>query len=127
MVVFAVRSRSGLAQGTIIRNRAGIYFDDNEVIMTDYAQNSIPTSGVGVGALSPEPPPAYPNPVHHLLNISSSGHFRSAKIINTIGQVVMERAISGSTAIDVTSLTAGIYYLILSGQEGSTVQKIEKQ
>ncbi len=47
---FRVRTYSGLADGTDIMNRVGIYFDDNEVVMTNEVHNTIgiaPIEGPG--------------------------------------------------------------------------------
>jgi hypothetical protein len=40
-VQFNVLTRSGLANGTVLPNRAGIYFDDNEVVLTNRVTNTI--------------------------------------------------------------------------------------
>ncbi len=41
MIVFKVKTKNGLAEGTTIMNRAGIYFDDNDVVMTNSVENTI--------------------------------------------------------------------------------------
>lgn len=41
MVIYTVKTKTGLPHGTPITNRAGIYFDDNEVVMTNTALNHI--------------------------------------------------------------------------------------
>jgi hypothetical protein len=46
MVVFTVNSKDGLADGTPLYNRAGIYFDDNPVVMTGTVENII-----GIGSI----------------------------------------------------------------------------
>lgn len=46
MVVFTVKVRQGLSRGTNIANRAGIYFDDNEVVMTNSVLNTIGISPI---------------------------------------------------------------------------------
>ena len=40
-VIFSVKTKPGLPIGTPINNRAGIYFDDNEVVMTNSVVNTI--------------------------------------------------------------------------------------
>jgi len=50
MVVFTVKTLNGLADGTTIANEAGIYFDDNPVVMTNSVANLTgisPISGAG--------------------------------------------------------------------------------
>ena len=41
MVVFNVKTKGGLPDGTLIFNHAGIFFDDNPVVMTDTVENII--------------------------------------------------------------------------------------
>lgn len=125
MIVFSVKAKPNLAPNTMISNRAGVYFDDNPVVMTSSAQNRIYPEAVGT--ISPELWSAYPNPVHDELYIKADGSFQSAQIINALGQVVLEKNISGKATMDVSMLTNGIYYLVLKGQHGTSAQAIEKQ
>ncbi|MBS1774087.1 MAG: T9SS type A sorting domain-containing protein [Bacteroidetes bacterium] len=125
MVVFTANAKTGLQQGTVITNRAGIYFDDNPVVMTGSTLNTI--SGMGVSKVSTDVLNVYPNPVHDILNIKTNGNYQSVQIINTLGQVMIEKNIVGKTSIDVSSLNNGIYYLILKGTNGTSAAKIEKQ
>ncbi len=39
MVFYTIKARAGLADGTEIQNRAGIFFDDNPVVMTNEVHN----------------------------------------------------------------------------------------
>jgi uncharacterized protein YjdB len=41
LVMYTIKARPGLADGITIPNRAGIYFDDNPVVMTNAVQNVI--------------------------------------------------------------------------------------
>ncbi len=45
-VRFNIKTKPGLADGNIIQNRAGIYFDDNPVVMTNTVQNTIGISAI---------------------------------------------------------------------------------
>jgi len=41
MVTFSIKSKQGLTDGTVIQNHAGIYFDDNPVVLTNVVSNVI--------------------------------------------------------------------------------------
>ncbi len=41
MLIFNIKTKGGLPDGSRIINRAGIYFDDNEVVMTNESSNTI--------------------------------------------------------------------------------------
>jgi uncharacterized repeat protein (TIGR01451 family) len=126
MVIFTIKAKSSLPIGTVITNRAGIYFDDNPVVMTNSAKNQIPVPQ-GVKPLTQEGLAAYPNPVHDVLTIKASDSYQSAQVMNTMGQVVMEKNLSGKTTIDVSTLANGVYYLVLKGVKGTSTQKIVKE
>jgi hypothetical protein len=49
-VQFNVMTRSGLADGTVLPDRAGIYFDDNEVILTNTVTNTILIPSISIAS-----------------------------------------------------------------------------
>ena len=51
-IVFAIKAKSGLPDGTIIHNQAGIYFDFNEVVMTNSTSNMLMTDPLPVADFS---------------------------------------------------------------------------
>ena len=127
-VTFSINTKAGLATGTAIDNRAGIYFDYNKVVMTNTVENKIgiPAS---VGTLSNVPSISiYPNPVRNELNIKmSANEYNTVQIINTLGQVVLQQQLNSTeTQINVKSLVPGTYYIMLKGSAGSKVQQMQK-
>lgn len=52
MVIYTVKTKTGLPHGTPITNRAGIYFDENEVVMTNTAVNHILVPTINVSPAS---------------------------------------------------------------------------
>ena len=129
MVAFTINTKLGLPAGTVIYNRAGIYFDDNDVVMTDTAQTEI-SSTTGVVTMTNAPKAeVYPNPVNDELTIkTANGDFTSFTIVNTIGQLMMTGQLDGSspTHVDVRAFPAGVYYITLKGGQGKKVVKFEK-
>lgn len=129
MFVYTVRTIGGLAPGTVIPNRAGIYFDDNEVVMTNTVNNIIETPP----SVSVQEPGGkvviYPNPAHGVLVIESDATaHQSFAISNSIGQVLLNGNIAGQrNAIDVSSLPAGLYYVTVRGQAGTVTRKFVKE
>ncbi|MBA3830033.1 MAG: T9SS type A sorting domain-containing protein [Taibaiella sp.] len=125
-VVFSIASKNGLANGTNINNKAGIYFDDNDVVMTNTVTNGIHTTGIaGVSNISAVS--VYPNPVHNDLVIKTDNSYDNLRIINATGQQVMQQPLTAAqTHINVQALTPGIYFIILKGNNGVKVEKMEK-
>ena len=67
----------------------------------------------------------YPNPAHDriMLNIGTT-QYNKAIIFNTVGQTLMELPLSsGIKEINTASLMPGIYYILLSGEDGTSALK----
>ena len=127
-VFYHINKKPGLADGAIIENRAGIYFDINDVVMTNTVQNSIGCP-LSVSTVSnPADVQIYPNPTAtELILQTESGVYQSYIIANTIGQQVMQGPIvSATTKVDARTLPSGVYYITLKGDNGSRVEKVVK-
>jgi uncharacterized repeat protein (TIGR01451 family) len=127
MVMFNINAKDNLPIGTTIFNHAGIFFDDNPVVMTDTVENiighpeSVPTVSVNDVSI-------YPNPASTELTIkTTSADYTTLQITNTLGQQVLQQPFSGKTyKINIQQLPAGMYYLQLKGDKNITVKKFEK-
>ncbi len=128
MVVFKVQSKTGLAPGTQIKNRVGIFFDYNPVVMTNTVVNTIPFPGYVTTAANEYGVSVFPNPVNDVLHIKTANTaFNTATITNAVGQLVATAQVDNArAAVNVQSLPAGIYFLYLRGEGGSSVQRFEK-
>lgn len=112
---YSVRVKRGLSASTQIENRASIYFDYNDPIVTNTARSTIvPISSVPrVDALSDERLLVYPNPTRGALHIA--GHLIPGTIIrieNIFGEVVHTSvAGAGDITLDLSALPAGTYFV----------------
>ena len=68
----------------------------------------------------------YPNPATSVLNVSAAG-YNQVEIINMFGQVVYSNSISNNAQINVSDLNDGVYFVRLSGANGTTTQKFIKK
>ncbi len=120
-IKFRIKQQPGNVPGTEIKNRAGIYFDYNDVVMTNTALNTINTmTAVSVPNIYDEQQyevSVFPNPFVNAINfvvkgVEDSFHFTlydiTGKTIkqlnNNTNQLVMER----------DNLDAGIYYYTIT-------------
>ena len=54
--------------------------------------------------------------------------YTSVRLMNVMGQVCSQHQLTEKTEqVDVSSLTPGVYYMLFSGPNGNTVEKLEKQ
>ncbi len=117
-----------MPNGTVINNKAGIYFDFNSVVMTNNVANTIGIPA-GIATMSNVANvEVYPNPVNDELTIKAdNGSYTTMTITNTMGQQLMKQALNTTqTKVNVKTLPSGIYYITLRGDSGVKVQKFEK-
>lgn len=67
---------------------------------------------------------AYPNPVKDILNLEYAQDISSVKVVNLLGQQVISRNVNaGTTALDMSHLTSGVY--IVNVTSGDTVKSFK--
>lgn len=127
-LVYSVRSSYALTPGTTVTNRAGIYFDFNEVVMTNTAYSLYPNP-VSVADATSLPVQVFPNPVSNTLHVDVAGQDYSHLVVyDVVGRQVRQHSVSsGTNTIDVKSLPSGSYYGVLSGAAGKQAFKFTKQ
>lgn len=127
-VVYSIKTSPTLTPGTYIPNKAGIYFDDNEVVMTNSALNmiGIPQNVTLLG--NNNNATIYPNPASDIIVVNTEGStYNSLEVTNLMGQTLLtEKLTQHETKVNVKNLPAGIYTLTLKGDNGNKVFKFEK-
>lgn len=67
----------------------------------------------------------YPNPVSDYLRIETNGEISNVRIVNTIGQVVLEQNVGLNTVtISTETLPTGVYFVNIETTTGTTTQKV---
>ena len=132
MVIFTINTRTGLVPGTTIFNHAGIFFDDNPVVMTNAVEDIIPVTTAVAAINSASKFSVFPNPATEEVTIYvTNDKLKDEKqftITNTVGQILMQRSFSSAqTTLNISSLPAGLYYLTLKGAFVNGVQKFVKE
>ncbi|MBS1586177.1 MAG: T9SS type A sorting domain-containing protein [Bacteroidetes bacterium] len=128
MFTYTINAKNGLPDGTLIQNHAGIYFDNNEVVLTNTTENIIglPT---GVSVLNKERNvDMFPNPVTNQLTIKvTQGSYSSLTITNALGRVMLHQQIGSAVMrVNTSSLPAGLYYISFAGAQGTETRKFVK-
>jgi len=129
MFIYTIKTKAGLPTGTTIFNHAGIFFDDNAVVMTDTTENvmNCPLS-VNRSALPALSLSLYPNPASSELTIHTPGNNYSSFIItNLMGQQMLQQVIPTSeTKVNIAAFPAGVYFVTFKGEGGEVVKKFVK-
>jgi uncharacterized repeat protein (TIGR01451 family) len=132
-VKFKILPKAGLVLGDSIRNRAGIYFDYNKPIITNYATNRVqnptaiePTQQDRL-ALS-----VFPNPTTGSFTLSTSLNAKgpvSIELLNLTGQRVYQAAYQAAAGsfqclVDAKDLSNGLYFVQIRSASGSGQSKV---
>ena len=127
-VRFSMKMKSGLPVGTVVQNRAGIYFDGNPVVLTNTAFSKIPVPSSVPFVNHSSDITVYPNPAHEAFMIRvQQGTWTEAILMNAIGQVLTKMPLTiGENVLSVQRLPAGIYYLQAKGAAGTYTERVEK-
>lgn len=128
-VRFSIKAKTGLANGTDIPNRAGIYFDHNPVVMTNTAANKIGTPQRVEVLTTRSANSIHPNPATDRLTITNAdATLTTAVLMNSVGQAVRRWELSaGENTVSLDGLAAGLYFVHLHGAAGVQVEKLQKQ
>jgi hypothetical protein len=128
--IYDIKRRADMPTGASIFSRVGIYFDYNEVVMTNTVQNlkGCPLPPVQIADVQGNSVKIYPNPATTQLTIHAhTGNFATYSITNAVGQQVRQGSTNGTqTIIDIKDLPAGVYNITLNGSEGREVRKFVK-
>ena len=125
-VIFSINTIASTASGTNIFNHAGIFFDDNPVVMTNYVENTVGCLTTKITQpITTTKTELYPNPATDELIIKTdSKAYTSFTITNIMGQQLMEQNILSATSkVNIGALPAGVYYVTFRREGGGELVK----
>ncbi len=103
-----------LAARIKVQGHNNVFFNVNTSIFKVNFNSSLPPSPDGVDEVAKQDEiNVFPVPAKDLLNISTE-HEMNVSAINAIGQKVWQGSVVGNTSVDVSTWSAGIYYLQLT-------------
>ncbi|MFI5217995.1 MAG: T9SS type A sorting domain-containing protein [Bacteroidia bacterium] len=112
---YSISPKAGLANGTIMDNRAHIYFDFNGAIVTNTVTDIIDLS-LGLNEI-----PAsftvntYPNPASEFIQIKLGNESSaSLQLIDFTGKTVVEKIIGNNETLGLDELSSGVYSLLIT-------------
>lgn len=125
-VTYRIKLNSGLAPGTKIKNTGYIYFDYNAPVVTNTALNTIETLAGFKEFETKNNFSVYPNPAQDRITIGVSENTPSNIVISDIlGKELMQVQTNElQTEINVSSLKEGVYFIKVSQNGNTFVQKL---
>ncbi|MFT3795664.1 T9SS type A sorting domain-containing protein [Flavobacterium sp.] len=126
-VVFKIKTRPDLVLGNSISNKAEIFFDYNFPIETNEATSTFTLlknesfktdATIGIA----------PNPTKDKVNIKAQSAIKSVQLFDLQGRLLQTSLESGKeTSIDISGKQNGIYFLKVTTEKGSKVEKLIKE
>ncbi len=133
-ISYSITTKPALPELTVINNRASIYFDYNQPVLTNTTADTIQmlttsiTDGKDVATYTIK---AYPNPASNnvVFVFSDKATERANLVINSIeGKQVMSRSnITSTETVDVGMLPAGVYMCTITGNNAVHYAKLIKE
>jgi hypothetical protein len=123
-ILFKIKSKNTLVTGNMVEKQAKIYFDYNAPINTNIAQttfaelsNTVFTKDNSITVS--------PNPTHAIITINGNSAIKSITLFDVQGRIL--ETVLNSNSIDLADKTNGIYFLKITSEKGSKVEKVVKE
>ncbi|HMI06287.1 MAG TPA: T9SS type A sorting domain-containing protein [Flavobacterium sp.] len=125
-VLFKIKTKADLTSGTMVANKANIYFDYNFPVETNPAETTFAVLSNTVFAKD-NSVSVYPNPAKQLVNIKADTNIKTIEIFDIQGRILETVLENGTTAtLNIATKSSGIYFLKITTTTGSKVEKLVK-
>jgi len=123
-ILFKLKSRPHLHEGSTVANRANIYFDYNLPIETNEASTVFANLSRGDFNVDASVK-IYPNPANSIVSIEAAGSITTVQLYDVQGRLL--QITNGSSTLDVSARAKGIYFIKVITSNGIKVEKLIKQ
>ncbi|WP_395042897.1 T9SS type A sorting domain-containing protein [Flavobacterium sp.] len=126
-VLFKIKSKNDLVVGDSVSKTANIFFDYNAPINTDPTETIFQALSNTVFNLD-ESIVLYPNPVNSIININCKNSIKTIELYDVQGRILQTILENDNTStIDITNKSNGIYFVKITTEIGSKVEKVVKE
>ncbi|MBL7887565.1 MAG: T9SS type A sorting domain-containing protein [Flavobacterium sp.] len=126
-LLFKIRTSSNLVEGNSVAKRADIFFDYNAPIDTGMANTTFEVLNNSVFELD-DTISIYPNPTSSIININGNFNIKTIELYDVQGRLLQTQLLDEiQTSIDISEKSNGIYFLKITSDKGSKVEKIVKE
>lgn len=121
MVSYRIKTKKNLLPGTEFRNKAAIFFDYNDPIITNTTINSLEIHddltemNLKINSLR-----IYPNPATDLLHVSLPEGNGVLSVFNLLGEELLFQKINSHTSLNISQYPQGVYILKYIDSKGSS-------
>jgi hypothetical protein len=126
-ILIKIKSKESLVQGDSVSKQAHIYFDYNAPISTEI-ENTVFQSLSNPSFPEDSSISFYPNPVHTIVNITASNTITSVQLFDLQGRILETKLVNEyNTVLDLTTQSAGVYFIKVTTDKGIKVEKLVKE
>jgi len=126
-ILFKMKSQSSLNAGSVVTNKAGIYFDYNFPIQTNDAETTFALLSKG-DFTKDDSVKVYPNPAKDVVRIDCDTEIQSVELYDIQGRVLeINTENKKNTQLDLSAKSKGVYFLSIQTKKGKNVQKVIKE
>jgi hypothetical protein len=126
-ILIKIKSKDTLVQGDSVAKQADIFFDYNFPITTNEANTvfqSLSNPSFPIDATIS----LYPNPTQHTVNIKANNTITSVQLFDVQGRLLQTKLDNeNNTILDITTQSAGVYFIKITTDKGIKVEKIVKE
>jgi len=124
-VLLKVKSKSTLVTGDSVAKRADIFFDYNAPIDTGFANTTFETLSNTIFETDTTIN-VYPNPTTSKITINSDFDLKSIQVYDVQGRI-LETLIGTNKNLDISDKANGVYFLKITTNKGSKIEKVIKK
>lgn len=126
-LLFKIRTNNNLVQGNAVAKRADIFFDYNAPIDTGMANTTFEVLNNSVFEID-NSISIYPNPTNGNVTVNCDSIIKTLELYDVQGRLLQTQLIDEvQTTIDISEKSNGIYFLKITSDKGSKVEKIMKE
>ena len=124
-ILLKIKSKSTLVAGDAVAKNANIYFDYNAPVDTGMVTTVFQSLSNTVFEKD-DSINVSPNPTSGTININSNFNIKKVELYDVQGRV-LETQIGETKTIDISEKANGIYFLKITSEKGSKVEKVIKE
>ncbi|TDP60892.1 DUF7619 domain-containing protein [Flavobacterium dankookense] len=126
-VLFKIKTKNSLQVNDVVSKKANIYFDYNFPIATNDAETTFAALNNGDIKID-KGITIYPNPTNGVITINSLTTLQSVALFDVQGRLMETHLLDEmTTTINITNKAKGIYFLKITSDNGTKVEKIIKE
>lgn len=122
-ITYRIKPVSGIQLGESMQATANIYFDYNPAVVTNTVTTTV-MQPMGIDNNTASLFSLYPNPANGTVNLNLNGETGTATITDILGKTVAIATLHQQTALDISALKSGMYFVKVACGGREAVQKL---